>query len=301
MGWFESATSSVSDWVPAALLAAKGDTKISVVIPARNEQATIGSIVTGIRQALIDTIPLVDELVVMDSVSTDATASIAADAGAMVHSVRVAGKGEALWNSLFVTTGDLLVFIDADLTEWGPHFVTGLLGPLLTNPTVQLVKGFYDRVRDDGDGNVSLEGGRVTELTARPILSLYWPELAAVIQPLSGEWAVRRSAFEAIPVPVGYGVEIATLLEVWSMAGLDAIAQVDLGRRAHTHQNVHDLAVMSAEILATAMRRAGGPFDDRAPVNLWQFLRDAEPPWRIRPVPTAERPPALGTEGYGRR
>ncbi len=148
---------------------------------------------------------------------------------------------------------------------------------------------------------MSLEGGRVTELTARPILSLYWPELAAVIQPLSGEWAVRRTAFEAIPVPVGYGVEIATLLEVWKMAGLDAIAQVDLGRRAHTHQNVHDLAVMSTEVLATAMRRAGGPFDDNVPVNLWQFLRDAEPPWRIRPVPTAERPPALGTEGYVRR
>jgi glucosyl-3-phosphoglycerate synthase len=298
--WFARRTSTAADWPVEALLAAKRDTRISVVVPARNEAATIGGIVAGIRQALVDEVPLVDELVVIDSDSTDDTAALAASAGAVVHSARSVrpelggrpGKGEALWKSQFVTTGDLLVFIDADLTGWGTHFVIGLLGPLLSSTEVALVKGFYDRVLDDGSaGPVTPQGGRVTELVARPLLNLYWPALAAVVQPLAGEWAIRRSVFSGLAVPVGYGVELAVLLDVVSALGLDAVAQVDLGARAHSHQSVHDLGVMAAEILAVAHRRLGiaEPYSDA----LWQFDRRADSPWRSRPVPLTERSPRV--------
>jgi glucosyl-3-phosphoglycerate synthase len=300
--WFERATSRWGDWPATDLLAAKGDVRVSVVIPARDEAATIGGIVGGIRRELIDRFPLVDELVVMDSDSSDDTAALARDEGATVHAVRAvrpdlgefAGKGEALWKSQFVTSGEVLVFIDADLTQWGPHFVSGLLGPLLQSPQVSLVKGYYDRVLDDGSSGStehSPQGGRVTELVARPLINLYWPSLAAVVQPLAGEWAVRRSAFEALSIPIGYGIEIAVLLDVFAAGGLDAIAQVDLGERAHSHQSVHDLGVMAAELLAVAGRRLGWPAVDSA--ELWQFDRRAADQWRARAVPVTERPPAI--------
>lgn len=294
--WFEQSTSSAADWPVPTLCAAKAATRISVVIPARDEAATIGGIVSGIRDTLVDRCALVDELVVMDSDSTDDTAAIAREAGATVHAVRSVrpdlgahpGKGEALWKSQFVTSGDVLVFVDADLTGWGTHFVTGLLGPLLTSRRVALVKGFYDRVLDGAD-DASPQGGRVTELVARPLLNLHWPALAAVVQPLAGEWAVRRSVFESLSIPTGYGVELAVLLDVVGSRGLDAVAQVDLGARAHTHQSVHDLGVMAAEILAVAHRRLG--FEGRYAPELWQFDRRADPPWRGRPVPLIEREP----------
>jgi glucosyl-3-phosphoglycerate synthase len=287
--WFARRTTESDDWSLEAIQQAKGDSLVSVVVPARNEEATIAEVVTRIRADLSG---LVDELVVIDSLSTDRTADRARDAGATVHSVADIrpelgvrkGKGEALWKSLFVTQGDVLVFIDADLTEWGSHFVTGLLGPLLTDPGTTLVKGFYDRVADL-DGVPSTEGGRVTELVARPLISLRWPELAAVVQPLAGEWAVRRSLFADIAVPVGYGVEFATLLAALERGGLDAIAQVDLGRRAHRHQSVHDLGVMAAEILAVADGYVG-------PAMLAQPDRTSPSAWREREVPTAMRPPA---------
>jgi glucosyl-3-phosphoglycerate synthase len=295
--WFARATLSAGAWSAAELVGRKGAARVSVVIPARDEAATIGEIVDGIRTELVVRDALVDELVVIDSDSADGTACVAQDHGATVYATRAIrpdlgcypGKGEALWKSQFVTTGDLLVFIDGDLIEWGPHFVVGLLAPLLTDPGVHLVKGFYDRVLDDGSRRHAPQGGRVTELVARPLLNLHWPDLAQVVQPLAGEWAIRRERFAALPVPVGYGVEMATLLDVYEQDGLAAIAQVDLGTRAHSHQSVHDLAVMAAEILAVAARRRGQ--DVRAAAPLWQFDRAAEPPWRARDVPTAERPP----------
>jgi glucosyl-3-phosphoglycerate synthase len=309
--WFGRRTSRWQDWPPDRLLAAKrrhGAT-ISVVIPARNEQHTVAAVVGAIARSLVDEVPLVDELVVMDSDSTDATAQVAARAGAVVYrtaEVQPAagsfpGKGEALWKSLLVTTGDLLVFVDADLTSWGPHFVSGLVGPLLAVPEVQLVKGFYTRVRTETDGSTSTEGGRVTELVARPLISLWWPELAGVVQPLAGEWAARRSLMESLPIPVGYGVELATLMDTAARYGLDAVAQVDLGSRAHRHQANHDLALMAAELLMVADRRRPGIAATGS--QLGQFVRDETGQVRpvTRPVPVAERPPAATAHGEWHR
>lgn len=301
--WLDRATSAAADWDREALAAAK-PCSVSVVIPARNEASTIHDVVTRIRGDLMVECPLIDELIVMDSLSDDATATIAADAGASVHSVSdivpslgvAPGKGEALWKSQFVARGEILVFIDADLTDWGPHFVTGLLGPLFTDPAVQLVRGFYDRVLDDGSGQQSVEGGRVTELVARPLIALHWPELRAVIQPLAGEWAIRRSLLERLHIPFGYGIELSTLIDTWRLLGLPAIGQVDLGHRAHQHQNLHDLGVMALEILAVAERRMGREPGDS--LRFDRFARDGG--WTRRRIDTAERPPAISVPEYRR-
>ncbi len=300
--WYRHRTSHWRDWPLDELLERKQreGVRISVVIPARNEARTVAGVVGPLVQALMSDVHLVDELVVIDSDSTDATAGVAADAGARVHRARdiapslgtYRGKGEALWKSLLVTRGDVLVFVDADLTQWGPHFVTGLLGPLLADPEVQLVRGFYARVRTEADGSVSSEGGRVTELVARPVLSLWWPQLAGVVQPLAGEWAARRPLMESLPIPVGYGVELSTLLDTAARYGLNALAQVDLDSRAHRHQANHDLAVMAAELLGVAERRRPGHPHPVPEMTLEQFEReDGRVRRRSRPVPTDERPP----------
>ncbi len=305
--WFTERTTRASDWPSERLLAAKaltGDT-VSVIIPARNEAATIADVVGRIDRELVRGTGLVDELVVMDSLSADDTAAVARGAGAVVHSVADVrpdlgvrkGKGEALWKSMFVARGSLLVFIDADLTEWDTHFVSGLLGPLLTEPDVQLARGFYDRMISETGGARATEGGRVTELMARPLLASRWPELGAVVQPLAGEWAIRRSWFEQLSVPVGYGVEFSTLVDTYAALGLDAIAQVDLGSRDHRHQHVHDLSGMALEILDVADRRSGMAAGRRAGdshVDIDHFDRDLPSRWQTREVPVAERPPAIG-------
>jgi glucosyl-3-phosphoglycerate synthase len=310
--WFRRRSSRWQDWPARRLAELKQDqgTSISVVIPARNEERTVAGVVSALARALMTEVRLVDELVVIDSDSTDATARVAAQAGATVHAARdiapalgsYPGKGEALWKSLLVTQGELLVFVDADLTRWGPHFVTGLLGPLLAEPEVRLVKGHYARVRTESDGSTSTEGGRVTELVARPLISLWWPELAQVVQPLAGEWAARRSLMESLSIPVGYGVELAVLLDTAARHGLDALAQVDLGTRAHRHQANHDLALMAAELLVVAERRRPVPQQPAATV-LQQYVRaeDGGVSARMRPVPTDERPPAASVAGQAGR
>ena len=305
--WLRRQTSHWRDWPPERLLAAKraAGTRISVVIPARNEERTVGRVVAAVRQALLVDTPLVDEIIVVDSDSTDGTARAAERAGGTVYRARdIApalgshpGKGEALWKSLLVTHGDLLVFVDADLTRWGPHFVTGLLGPLLAGQPspgqqVQLVKGFYERVRTERDGSTSSEGGRVTELVARPLLSLWWPELAGVVQPLAGEWAARRGLMESLTIPVGYGVELSTLLDTFTRYGLGALAQVDLGSRAHRHQADHDLALMAAELMVVAEARRDHPGTPGR--ELHQFVReDGRVRPRSRAIPSHERPPIV--------
>ncbi|XKK38183.1 glucosyl-3-phosphoglycerate synthase [Nocardiopsis sp. ARC36] len=271
--WFGRRTYRSSDWSVERLVELKhrGRGTVSLVLPARDEAATVGGIVARVRRELVEDAPLLDEIVVMDSDSADDTAAVAREAGATVHRVgdvrpdlgHHRGKGEAMWKSQFVTSGDIVAFLDADLVEWDTHFVSGLLGPLLTQPDVSLVKGFYDRVLDlSGDGGaaggeVSYEGGRVTELVARPTIALRWPALSGVVQPLSGEWAVRRDLFSQLSVPTGYGVELAVLVDTHLRRGVDAVAQVDLGRRAHRHQSLRDLGAMATELLAVADRRSG--------------------------------------------
>ncbi|HEX5862060.1 MAG TPA: glucosyl-3-phosphoglycerate synthase [Nocardioides sp.] len=252
------------DWTLDALVGLRRRTTVSLVVPARNEAATVGDVVARVRKRLVETVELLDEIVVIDSDSTDDTSAVAADAGAVVHRAAdirpdlgaFPGKGEAMWKSLFVTRGELIVFMDADLLDWDTHFVPGLLGPLLTEPDVELVKGFYERPF----GDTPYEGGRVTELVARPLISLLFPALTGLHQPLAGEWAVRRSLFEALSVPTGYAVELAALIDTLAGRGTGALAQVDLGRRAHRHQSLRDLGGMAREIMAMALVRSGvGP------------------------------------------
>jgi glucosyl-3-phosphoglycerate synthase len=272
--WSQRNSYHWDDWTLDDLVAAKAERRVSLVVPARNEAATVGAVVGRVREALVDTVALLDEIVVIDSDSTDATYDVATDAGAVVHrsaEIRAdlgtyPGKGEAMWKSLFVTSGEVVVFMDADLLDWDTHFVPGLLGPLLTRGDVELVKGFYERPMLTGEVAVPFEGGRVTELVARPLIGLLFPALAGLHQPLAGEWAVRRSLFEQLDVPHSYAVELAALIDTERLRGIDAIAQVDLGTRAHRHQSLRDLSGMSGQILAAALARVGaGPEVEERP------------------------------------
>ena len=257
--WFDRRTYSAGAFAEADLIAAKGATTVSVVLPALDEEPTIGDIVSGVRRLAART-GLVDEVVVVDSGSQDRTAAVAAAAGARVYhrddilpeQGSHPGKGEVLWKSLAVTTGDILVYVDADLTDFGEHYVTSLLGPLLTDPSVLLVKAYYDRPLLDIS---AAGGGRVTELMARPLLNAYLPELGGVVQPLAGEYAARRALLEELPFAPGYGVETALLIDTVRAYGLDAIAQVDLGARTHGHQHTAALGRMAATILHAVLRR----------------------------------------------
>lgn len=250
-------------WSAAALADARAET-VSVVLPALNEQATVGSIVSEITHELMGHRPLVDELIVLDSGSVDATAAVARSAGARVvqrgdvlpRIPAVIGKGEAMWRAIAATSGDVVVFIDADLESFTSQHVVGLLGPLLNVSGVDFVKGAYHRpVRATTRG--PLGGGRVTELVARPLLSLYWPALAHLVQPLAGEYAVRRELLEQLPFPCGYGVDFALLIDALAITGPSAFAQVDLGTRRHRHHDDLRLGRMAAEIIQVAFSRLG--------------------------------------------
>lgn len=283
--WLARRTYVATQFPADTLRALKGSTTVAVVLPALDEEPTIGGIVAAIRAALVDgPTPLVDELVVMDSGSSDATAARAREAGAhVVHrdAVRLGppagpGKGEVLWRSLAVTTADLVVFVDADLESFTPAYVTGLLGPLLTDPAVHMVKAVYERpLRADG-GLIAAGGGRVTELVARPLLALYYPELAGVVQPLAGEYAARRALLESLPFPTGYGVEVALLVDTLASVGLDGLAQVDLGVRLHRHHDDTRLGRMATEVMLTTLGRAArdGRLSGAPSSTLTQFHRD---------------------------
>jgi glucosyl-3-phosphoglycerate synthase len=277
--WFSERTSRAADWPADDLVAAKGDTRVSVVLPALNEQATVGRIVRVIRRELVERRRLVDELVVVDSGSTDDTIAVAQAAGADVvrredvlgHLPPRPGKGEVLWRSLAATTGDVVAFVDSDLSDFTSTFVTGLIGPLLTDPTVQFVKATYDRpLQREGEVQPA-GGGRVTELVARPLLALHWPELTGFVQPLGGEYAARRSLLERLPFACGYGVEFGLLVDTLAAVGLDAMAQVDLSRRKHRNSDLHKLGRMAIEILQVAEARLGRPV--RSPAEITQFVR----------------------------
>src|SRR3954463_9505816 len=305
--WFSQRTSRARDWPVDRLLAAKGDARVSVVLPALNEAATVGRIVQVIRRELVDRRGLVDELVVVDSGSTDDTIAVARAAGAdVVRREGVLGdlpprpgKGEVLWRSLAATSGDVIVFVDSDLSDFTSSFVTGLLGPLLTDRSVQFVKATYDRPLHRPDDVQPAGGGRVTELVARPLLALHWPELAGFGQPLGGEYAGRRPLLESLPFPCGYGVEFGLLVDIYRSVGLDAMAQVDLTRRKHRNSDLHKLGQMAAEILQVAERRLGQRGEE--PVLLTQFSRDGTG-YRVidTDMTEYERPPIITMDGYRR-
>lgn len=270
-------------------MAAKGDVTVSVCLPARDEEATVGAIVETIRTRLVDDAPLVDELLVVDDHSSDRTAAAAADAGAaVVRTTDGQGKGEALWTSMLASKGDLVVWCDADVREFDTAFVTGLLGPLLTDPAVGFVKGFYERpLNDQQEG-----GGRVTELVARPLVALLFPELEGVVQPLSGEYGGRREVLERLPFVQGYGVDLGLLIDVHRLVGLEGIAQVDLGVRHHRNRPLAELSPQAAAVMATALRRAGidpGDAVDLTPAGAGTVT-----------VELGERPPPLESPAYRR-
>lgn len=288
--WFADRTWQCPEWALRELLVAKGSRTVSVVLPALNEESTVGAVVASVRPLLGS---LVDELVVIDSGSTDRTAAIARQAGARVlHRADVLadleplpGKGEVLWRSLAATTGELLVFLDSDLVDPSPEFVPALLGPLLCEPDVALVKAFYRRPLGDDDSG----GGRVTELMARPLISALRPELSGVIQPLAGEYAGTRALLESLPFAAGYGVEIGILLDAHTAVGLDGLAQVNLGVRAHRNRPLAELGLMARQILGTALARCG---IDAAGAELTRFVEvDAEWLPDTVGVPAADRPP----------
>ena len=270
----------------------------SLCIPARDEAATIGRIIEIARRRLVQAVPLLDEIVVVDDHSSDGTAEVAAAAGArVVHSGDVlpeagpgSGKGDAIWKSLSASTGDLVAWVDGDITDFGPRFVTGLLGPLLTSPSVQFVKGFYRR---PGGGPAS-GGGRVTELVARPLIARLFPALSGIVQPLAGEYAGRRPVLEALPIVCGWGVDLALVVDVVARHGLPALAQVDLGTRRHRHRPLEQLSPQAMAILTTALRRAGIPEREAARLVLF----DGDHRGREVLVEVRERPPLQSVEGY---
>ncbi len=238
---------------------------ISLCLPALNEERTIGQEIVILKAELFDRYRLVDEIAVIDSGSTDRTCEIAASFGADVYSAAEQlpeegdhqGKGENLWKALYLLKGDILVYVDADIRNIHPRFVYGLVGPLIQHPEVHYVKAFYDRPIAYSGQLRPTGGGRVTEILIRPLFSLFYPELAAILQPLSGEYAGRRSILEQIPFPIGYGVETAMLIDIYRKLGLSAFAQTDLDQRVHRNQETIALGRMAFGVLRTFMSRLG--------------------------------------------
>ncbi len=312
--WFAENTFSSTEFADLRRLVEAKEAqgvRISVALPALNEEATIAKVIRAIRSRLVERVPLVDELVVIDSDSTDRTREIARAEGVPVHvhqrlltehgSYR--GKGEALWKSLYVLTGDLIVWCDTDITSFHPKFVYGILGPLLLRPEIQFVKAFYRRPLRVGGELMATGGGRVTELTARPLLNLFFPELSGIIQPLSGEQGGRRTLLEQLPFFSTYGVETGLLIDTLQRAGLAAIAQVDMKQRIHRNQDLYALSKQAFEILQVATRRVGEARGER----LWE---DANATMKlIRPqnggfhldlhdIVSVERPPMVTIPAY---
>jgi nucleotide-binding universal stress UspA family protein len=264
--WFAENTFHAHEFTDIGKLVALKERQgltISVGLPALNEEKTIGTVIKRVKTALMDRVPLIDQLVVIDSDSEDRTAEIAADLGVPVHrhpeilpqSGSHVGKGEALWKSLHVLDGDIVAWIDTDISNIQPRFVFGLLGPLLREPRINYVKGFYQRPIREGGTLHAEGGGRVTELMARPLINLFFPELSGMIQPLSGEYAGRRSLLEQLPFFTGYAVEIGLLIDILELDGLPGIGQVDLERRIHRNQPLPNLSQMAYIILQGAIRK----------------------------------------------
>jgi glucosyl-3-phosphoglycerate synthase len=287
----------------AALASKKCGQRVSVCIPTLNEAETIGHIVETVLRELMMSAPLVDELLVIDSGSTDGTREIAAQAGAEVFlsadilpgSGSHPGKGENLWKALHASTGDIICYIDGDISNFHAGFVTGLIGPLLTVPGIDYVKAYYERPLARGDDAYSPGGGRVSEILVRPLISLFYPEITPILQPLAGEYAARRPLLESLPFPTGYGVEIAHLIDLAGAGHLGRVAQTDLVKRIHRNRNDGELSDTAFAILRVILRR----LERDGKITLAEPAPDLHQRWLINPfsvqllskhIPEPERP-----------
>ena len=288
--------------------------RISLCIPTLNEEKTIGKEVVIFKSELMTRFPLLDEIAVIDSGSADRTCEVAAAFGADVYSAAEIlpetgvrrGKGENLWKAIYQLRGDVIVYVDADIKNIHARFVYGLLGPLLADPAIKYVKAFYDRPLAFSKGVRVSGGGRVTEILIRPLFSLFFPELTAIIQPLSGEYAVRREVLESIPFPIGYGVETSHLMDVYDRWGLPAFAQTDLDQRIHRNQSTRDLGKMAFGILQTFLKRAAamGVLDKLPAMHrqLRQFVAQNDVFAQVeQQIVEEERPPMLEIPAYRRK
>jgi glucosyl-3-phosphoglycerate synthase len=287
---------------------------ISLCLPTLNEEKTIGQEIVILKAELADRYPLLDEIAVIDSGSTDRTCETAASFGADVYVASEylaecgdwSGKGENLWKALYLLTGDIIVYVDTDIKNIHPRFVYGLVGPLIQDPEVHYVKAFYDRPLAFSGGLRPTGGGRVTEILIRPLFSLFYPELAAILQPLSGEYAGRRAILEQIPFPVGYGVETAMLIDIYDRLGLYAFAQTDLDRRIHRNQDTIALGRMAFGVLRTFMSRLKRDQLVQLQNELPGIMRQYEVSEGVyRQIEYAieeiERPPMIEVEAYRRK
>jgi len=288
--------------------------KISLCIPTLNEEKTIGKEVLILRSELMERYPLIDEFAVIDSGSQDKTLEVAGNYGADVYLASdilpevgdKRGKGENLWKAIHQLKGDVICYVDADISNIHPRFVYGLVAPLIRRDEVHYVKAFYDRPLNYSSGLRSSGGGRVTEILIRPLFSLFFPELTNVIQPLSGEYAARREVLETIPFPIGYGVETSHLLDLYEKFGLDAFAQTDLDRRVHRNQTTNALGKMSFGILQTFFNRlrAQGKIDQMPDMETFYRRFEVEDgiySQLVQKVVEEERPPMIEIEGYRNR
>lgn len=288
--------------------------QISLCIPTLNEEKTIGKELVLFKSELMDRYPLLDEIAVIDSGSTDRTREVAAAFGTDVYlsseilpevgSKR--GKGENLWKAIYQLKGDIIVYVDADIKNIHPRFAYGLVAPLIYRPEIKYVKAFYDRPLATSRGTRPLGGGRVTEILVRPLFSLFFPELTALVQPLSGEYAVRRELLERLSFPIGYGVETSHLIDTWTGWGLEALAQTDLDRRVHRNQPTRDLGKMAFGILRAflARLRSHGIVPDLPELTpmLRQFQsRDEHYEQVIYEIREEERPPIIEIPAYRER
>ncbi|MFZ0092235.1 MAG: glucosyl-3-phosphoglycerate synthase [Solirubrobacteraceae bacterium] len=305
--WYERRRYHAAQFTPATLRCAGSAAPVTVVIPTKDCAETIAGVLERAVAPLVAH-GLVQEVVVVDAASPDGTAELAAGAGARVlqqDEIRpelgpAQGKGDAMWRALQVTGGEIVCFLDGDTADPRPDHLQGLLGPLLCDPTVQLVKGAFDRPLQAGSVSLPHEGGRVTELMARPLLNLHEPLLAGFAQPLAGEFAARRDLLESIPFPVGYGVEIATLIDALRHAGLDALAECQLGTRQNRHQPLRALGEMSYAVLAAVENRLAPSARSGASQPTGHYLKpwsDAEPVL----IPVGERPPVREASAHSRR
>jgi glucosyl-3-phosphoglycerate synthase len=284
---------------------------ISLCLPTLNEEKTIGQEIVILKAELADRYPLLDEIAVIDSGSSDRTLEIASSFGADVYNASEClpeygnhrGKGENLWKALYLLSGDIIVYVDTDIKNIHPRFVYGLVGPLIKSPDIHYVKAFYDRPLAYSEGLRPTGGGRVTEILIRPLFSLFFPELAGILQPLSGEYAGRRSILEQIPYPVGYGVETAMLIDIYERLGLSAFAQTDLDRRIHRNQETIALGRMAFGVLRTFMSRLQREemvsFREELPSIMRQF-EIAEGKYRQIEfdIEEVERQPIIEVEAY---